>query len=66
MEPDLWDVAEVCRMLRTSPPNLRRLVAKKKFPKPIPVGQLRLWPARIVREWIAKPYAEGPEGMKHD
>jgi predicted DNA-binding transcriptional regulator AlpA len=46
-------------MLRTSPRNLRRLIAKGRFPKPIPVGQRRLWPARIVREWIEKPYAEG-------
>lgn len=61
MEPDLLDIADVCRLLRTSPRNLRRLIAKGKFPKPIPVGQRRLWPARIVREWIERPYvsAEG-------
>jgi predicted DNA-binding transcriptional regulator AlpA len=61
VEPELWSIAEVCRMLRTSPRNLRRLIAKGIFPRPLAVGQCRLWPALIVREWIERPYvnAEG-------
>jgi predicted DNA-binding transcriptional regulator AlpA len=59
VEPDLWDIAVVCRVLRTSPRNLRRLVAKGLFPRPLRVGQRRLWPAKIVREWIERPNAGG-------
>lgn len=59
MSPELMTADEVCRVLRTSARNLRRLVAKGKFPRPLAVGQRRLWPARIVQKWIEKPYAEG-------
>lgn len=59
MDSDLIDIVEVCRALQTSPRNLRRLITKGQFPRPLRVGQRRLWPARIVREWIEKPYVEG-------
>jgi predicted DNA-binding transcriptional regulator AlpA len=60
MGDELIDIAEVCNILRTSSRSLRRLIANGKFPRPIAVGHRRLWPVKIVREWIEKPYAEAP------
>jgi predicted DNA-binding transcriptional regulator AlpA len=44
---------EVAQLLHISKHTLRSWVAKDKFPRPIaPTETLRLWPRRVVEEWV--------------
>lgn len=50
--PELMTANQVGALLQINVRTLRRLVARKKFPKPIKVGSAHRWPRAVVDAWV--------------
>lgn len=58
METELLEIADVCKLLRTTPRAIRRLIAKGELPAPLHIGHRRLWPHSVIAEFIHRNFKE--------
>ena len=59
VEPLAYRLDQLAEALGLSPRLLQKLVAARQFPAPVKAGRVSVWPAAVVRDFLAQQAAAG-------
>jgi predicted DNA-binding transcriptional regulator AlpA len=54
VEPLAYRLDQLAEALGLSPRLIQKLVAARQFPAPVKAGRISVWPAAVVREFLAQ------------